>query len=49
MLKMISKQVEYLEITPAPTPKSIHNYITEEELNQALLDFLKNVTTKVKL
>lgn len=46
---MTSKQVEYLEITPAPTPKSIHNDIMEEEVNQALLDFLKNVTTQVKL
>ena len=28
------------------TPESTHDNITEEELNQALLNFLKNITTQ---
>ena len=45
---MIIQQVEYLEMTSVPTPKSIHKNMTGE-LNQAPLDFLKNVTFQLNL
>ena len=35
-------------MTSVPTPKSIHKNMTEE-LNQAPLDFLKNVTFQLNL
>lgn len=45
---MTIQQVEYLEMKSVPTSKSIHKTLTEE-LNQAPLDFLKNVTFQLNL
>ena len=43
---MTSQQVESLKTIPVPTPESTHGNITEEELNQAPRDFLKNIMTQ---
>ena len=46
---MTSKQVEYLKTTLTPIAESTDNNTVEEEFNQVLLGFLKNVTMQINL